>query len=59
LKDKFGIEIVAWVSSVGDIEIPTGSKHANSDKITRQDVDAHITRCPDPSVQEEMAAVRT
>jgi len=34
LKEKYGIEIVAWVSSVGDVETTT----VDSEVVTRQQV---------------------
>lgn len=40
LKEKLGIEIVAWVSSVGDIE----ASNIDSETITRQQV--RITTAP-------------
>ena len=43
LFEKYGIEIVAWVSSVYDIE----SKLPDVDKVSREDVDKTIARCPD------------
>lgn len=51
LREQYGIEIVAWVSSIGAI---SGGAVA-VDSITRKQVDAHITRCPDPAVAEQMA----
>lgn len=54
LKLKFGIEIVAWVSSVGTIE---GNVDAAS--ITRDIVDGNMVRCPDaaPAAKMEEAIV--
>ena len=43
LRLTYGTEIVAWVSAVGDIEAP----EADIEHISRDDVDAHIVRCPD------------
>jgi chorismate synthase len=57
LKDKFGIEIIAWVSSVGDISIGSDNPHADMSKITRADVDKTLVRCPDPVAAEKMAAL--
>ena len=50
LKEKYGVEIVAWVESVGPIKAGT----IDRDTITRGQVDTHITRCPDSAVQSEM-----
>lgn len=44
LHAKYNVEIVAWVSSVGQIDAPTVDMHS----ITRAQVDAHEVRCPDP-----------
>jgi chorismate synthase len=43
LREKYGIEIVAWVSSVGDVE----SGPIDVDAVTRNIVDASPVRCPD------------
>ncbi len=53
LREKWGVEIVAWVSSVGAIE----AENIDSDKITRQEVDAHLSRCPDKASAERMEAL--
>lgn len=42
-------EIVAWVSRVRDIEA-----QVDPERVTREDVDAKITRCPDETASEEM-----
>lgn len=44
------IKTVAWVSKVGPLL--AGAPHAG---LTRAEVDAHPTRCPDPGAAEEMA----
>ncbi len=49
LLNKFGIQVVSWVSSVGDIE-----SKAEPLKITREMVDSHIVRCPHRETAEEM-----
>ncbi len=52
LFEQYGIEVVAWVSSVG-------AHHAGQidmDKITREQVDASDVRCPDPLAAEKMTA---
>jgi chorismate synthase len=58
LKERFGIEIVAWVSAVGDIESPP----PDLDTITRSAVDKTPVRCPDPDtavkMMDKIAALR-
>ncbi len=47
-----GVEIVGWVESVGDVVAeldPVG--------VTREAVEAHATRCPDPEVAARMEAL--
>ena len=44
LKNRFGVEIVGFVSSVGEISAPVSDYSA----ITRSMVDANPVRCPDP-----------
>ncbi|MCB2156224.1 chorismate synthase [bacterium] len=44
-----GIEIVAWVSRVADIEAAV-----NSDDVTQEAVEQNIVRCPDGPVAERM-----
>ncbi|WP_373499684.1 chorismate synthase [Desulfococcus sp.] len=46
-----GVEIVAWVSSVGTISSPD----VDLDAVTRTAVDRHPVRCPDPETAERMA----
>jgi chorismate synthase len=50
LKLNHGIEIVAWVSSVGTIDAP----ELDIKTISRSSVDATIMRCPDPASAERM-----
>lgn len=50
LREKYGVEIVAWVESIGSIEAAT----IDCETITREDVDRHITRCPDSGVNTRM-----
>ena len=50
LKEKYGLEIVSWVSSVGKIE----ASDLSCEKITRDDVDKNIIRCPDQKVADKM-----
>jgi chorismate synthase len=51
LSVAFGVEIVAWVDSVGDIR----AQGVDFEAVTRQDVDRHDVRCPDADAAEEMA----
>jgi chorismate synthase len=50
LYETFGVEIVAWVQSVGDVEAPLIDENI----ITRQDVDQTMVRCPHKSTADEM-----
>ncbi len=50
LRETFGTEIVAWVSSVGEIDAEAVDPLA----ITREAVDANEIRCPDPAAAERM-----
>jgi len=50
LREEFGIEIVAWVSSIGAISAPV----PDYDRLDRQQVDATLTRCPDPAAAAKM-----
>ncbi|WP_319588049.1 chorismate synthase [uncultured Desulfobulbus sp.] len=52
LRQTYGIEIVAWVSAVGDIEAP----EVDALRISRAEVDAHIVRCPDAATAARMEA---
>ena len=53
LRERWGVEIVAWVSGVGHIEAPP----VDSAALTRDEVDANAVRCPDPAAAERMAAL--
>lgn len=50
LQDAYGVEIVAWVSAISDIEASAVDGRA----ITRQAVDANWVRCPDPQAAARM-----
>jgi chorismate synthase len=50
LHEQYGTEIVAWVSTVGDIESPP----TDLERITRADVDQNIIRCPDAATAARM-----
>ncbi|MEE2758073.1 MAG: chorismate synthase [Myxococcota bacterium] len=51
LQDRFDIDVIAWVSSVGSIEAAIDVM-----EISRADVDSHPTRCPDLRAAKEMEA---
>ena len=48
-----GIDIVAWVSSVGLLDAPAFDRA----DISRVDVDCHAVRCPHPETAEAMAGI--
>lgn len=50
LREKYGIEIVAWVNSVGEID----SVSCNPATISRSEVDETIVRCPDKDAAQKM-----
>ena len=50
LYETFGIEIVAWVQSVGDVEASLIDK----DVISREEIDQTMVRCPDRNAAGEM-----
>jgi chorismate synthase len=52
LREQYGIEIVAWVSSVGNYE----AVDIDMDSISREQVDLTEVRCPDPLAAERMTA---
>ncbi|MDD4872802.1 MAG: chorismate synthase [Kiritimatiellae bacterium] len=52
LVDRFGVKIVAWVSSVEGIDSPDLSE----EKIEREDVDCNELRCPDLKSAAKMIA---
>lgn len=53
LRERFGIEIVAWVQSVGEIVAPD----PNILTLTRQKVDKTLVRCPDKASADVMATL--
>ena len=55
LLEKFNIDIVAWVSSVGEIN----SAPVDSNVISRSDVDTSIIRCPDHEAADKMERLVT
>ncbi len=52
LKEAFGVEIVAWVSAVGSVDCP----EIDLERITRDEVDATVVRCPDAAAAAAMEA---
>ncbi|NOY13336.1 MAG: chorismate synthase [Deltaproteobacteria bacterium] len=50
LRETYGIEIVAWVSSVGQYD----AEAVDLETITREQVDAAEVRCPDRAAAEKM-----
>ncbi|AJF05576.1 chorismate synthase [Geoalkalibacter subterraneus] len=50
LREKWGVEIVSWVSAIGDIEAP----EVDPLEISRPQVDATLTRCPAPEAARRM-----
>lgn len=55
LKEKYNIEIVAWVSSVGEID----STLSTPETITRAQVDSTLIRCPDSQAAAKMETLVT
>lgn len=53
LRERFGIEIVAWVQSVGDLVAPD----PNVMTLNRQKVDKTPVRCPDKAMADRMATL--
>lgn len=53
LREEWGVEIVAWVSSVGAEQ----ATNIEAETLTRQQVDRTLVRCPDPSSAERMEAL--
>jgi chorismate synthase len=53
LREKWGVEIVAWVSSVG-AEL---ASEIDSDTVNRVQVDATLSRCPDKASAARMEAL--
>lgn len=52
LIDRFGVQIVAWVSSVGEVNAPDLSEEV----ISRKDVDGSDVKCPDSKAAVRMRA---
>ncbi len=51
LRERYAIDIVAWVSAVGDLVAPDFSEQPP----TRAEVDAHPVRCPESGLARRMA----
>lgn len=52
LRRRFGVEIVAWVAAIGEVV----ASEPSVETLTRGEVDAHPTRCPDAAAAEAMSA---
>jgi len=52
MKENFNLEIVAWVSSVGNINCDLSTEEINS--LTRDQVDQTKVRCPNLEIAEKM-----
>jgi chorismate synthase len=55
LAQKFGVQIVAWVESVGGL----AASEVDQESITRQQVDASAVRCPDQQAAQAMTELIT
>ena len=53
LRERWGVEIIAWVSSVGEVE----SAAIDAEQLSRAQVDGNPVRCPDPAAAERMTAL--
>lgn len=51
LRQRFGVEVVAWVSAVGDIDCPP----VDMTTISRAHIDSNAVRCPDQNTATSMA----
>ena len=52
MKEKYGLEIVAWTSSVGKIKCDLTDLEIEN--LTREQVDKSIVRCPDLKIAKQM-----
>jgi chorismate synthase len=50
LRDAAGVEVVAWVQRVHEVEAKV-----DSESVSLADVEASLVRCPDPSASRQMA----
>ena len=55
LQLAYGVEVVAWVEQVGGL----GPAQVDAAAVTRTQVDAHPTRCPDAGLAESLAQAIT
>lgn len=53
LKEKWDVDIVAWVSQVGEIIAPD----LTDNDLTREKVDQNLIRCPDKTTADKMTAL--
>lgn len=53
LRQQWGVEIVAWVDSIGAVE----ASSVDPLTIMRAEVDARLSRCPDSTAAEDMEAL--
>lgn len=69
LKEAYGTEIVAFVSSVGKVAMPFIEEQSETgvpseefvemlSTITRESIDTEATRCPDKEISKKMTQVR-
>ncbi len=52
LADRFGVEVVGWTEEIAGVHGP----EVDPQSVSREAVDAHEVRCPDPAAAEAMAA---
>eukprot|EP01135_Chromosphaera_perkinsii_P007823 Nk52_evm15s1020 gene=Nk52_evmTU15s1020 len=52
LKQKFGVEIVAFVTSAGTVDMPEGA--VDLQNVKREEVDVNMMRCPHQETAEQM-----
>ncbi|XXQ31757.1 Chorismate synthase [Plasmodiophora brassicae] len=57
LREAFGVEIVAFVSSVGDISLGGDAVEANAKTLTRELVDMSPVRCPNDEISSRMVSL--
>ncbi len=50
LREKYGVDVVSWVTSVGDIE----AQPVDVQSITRDQIDGNLARCPDTLAADKM-----
>ena len=53
LKERWGVEIVAWVDAIGTQQ----AEVIDTERLTRQQVDSNLVRCPDQAVADRMTAL--